>query len=91
MGADIWVMDPAVQTVVNSIDARLCAGRGRSIPGVKFARAILGTSLARLHDSTYQAINVIGWMTTTLFGLSRSFSEQYRRHLRWNGFLVVRM
>ncbi|HTO07780.1 MAG TPA: ABC transporter permease [Myxococcota bacterium] len=70
MGAPIWVMDPAVMTVANSIplpDYVLDAVR--SMNGVEYAVPLYsGGALARLSSGTYQAVNVIGLDDTSLFG-----------------------
>ena len=65
-GATIWVMDPAVQTVANSIPMPdYVLDEVRSIPGVKYAVPLYsGAGLAKLKDGTYQAVNVWVWMTT---------------------------
>src|SRR5215470_17986446 len=62
VGATVWVMDPAIQTVQSSIgmpDYVLDAVR--SIDGVKYAVPLYsGTALVKLSDGTYQAVSVIG-------------------------------
>ena len=62
IGAKIWVMDPAIQTVANSIPMPdYVLAEVRSIPGVKFAVPLYsGGGLAKLRDGTYQAVNVMG-------------------------------
>jgi putative ABC transport system permease protein len=70
IGASMWVMDPAVQTVQNSIgmpDYILDAVR--SIQGVAFAVPFYsGGGLVKLSDGTYQSVTVLGLDDTTLFG-----------------------
>jgi len=70
IGASIWVMDPAIQTVANSIPLpSYIVDEVRSMPGVKYAVPLYsGTALLKLHDGTYQASNVIGLDDTSLFG-----------------------
>src|SRR5208337_755373 len=57
IGARIWVMDPSVQTVANTIgmpDYTLDAVR--STPGVKYAVPVYsGGALVKLADGTYQS------------------------------------
>lgn len=70
IGASIWVMDPSVQTVANTIgipDYTLDAVR--SIQGVKYAVPLFsGGALVKLEDGTYQSVNVVGLDDTSLFG-----------------------
>ena len=58
IGASMWVMDPAVQTVSNSVgmpDYVLDAVR--SMQGVKYAVPLYsGGALVKLSDGTYQAV-----------------------------------
>src|SRR5208282_2535024 len=70
IGASIWVMDPAIQTVANSIPLPdFMLDEVRSIPGVKYAVPLYsGSALLKLHDGTYQAANVIGLDDSSLFG-----------------------
>src|SRR5271167_3156797 len=70
IGAKIWVMDPAVQTVANGIPLPdYILDEVRSIPGVKFAVPLYsGSALLKLPDGVYQAANVIGLDDTSLFG-----------------------
>jgi putative ABC transport system permease protein len=70
IGASIWVMDPAIQTVANTIPLPdYVLDEVRSIPGVKYAVPLYsGSALLKLTDGTYQAANVIGLDDTSLFG-----------------------
>jgi len=70
IGASIWVMDPAVQTVANTIPLPdYVLDEVRSIPGVKYAVPLYsGSALVKLRDGTYQAANVVGLDDTSLFG-----------------------
>ncbi|HVO45831.1 MAG TPA: ABC transporter permease [Steroidobacteraceae bacterium] len=70
VGASVWVMDPAVQTVANAIPLPdYVLDEVRSIPGVKYAVPIYsGSALLKLRDGAYQAANVIGLDDTSLFG-----------------------
>ena len=62
IGASIWVMDPAMQTVANTIPLPdYVLDEVRSIPGVKYAVPLYsGAALLKLRDGTYQAANVVG-------------------------------
>jgi len=70
IGSTMWVMDPAVQTVANSVgipDYLLDAVR--SMQGVKYAVPLYsGGGLVKLPDGTYQSVNVIGLDDTSLVG-----------------------
>src|SRR5271166_2252586 len=70
LGASMWIMDPAVQTVANTIgmpDYVLDATR--SIQGVRYAVPVYsGGALVKLGDGTYQAVTVVGLDDTSLFG-----------------------
>lgn len=70
IGASIWVMDPAIQTVANAIPLPdYVLDEVRSMPGVKYAVPFYsGSALLKLHDGTYQAANVVGLDDTSLSG-----------------------
>jgi putative ABC transport system permease protein len=91
IGADIWVMDPAVQTVASSIPMPdYVLDEVRSIPGVKFAVPLYsGASLAKLQDGTYQAVSVMGLDDTSLFGRPQLLQGNIRDIFAENGFVVV--
>lgn len=69
-GADVWVMDPAVNSVeqtVNMPDAAL--GLVRSVAGVRYATPMtLATVDARLANGRFQPFQVIGVDDATLIG-----------------------
>jgi len=70
IGAEMWVMDPAVNTATSAIpmpDYLLDAVR--SMEGVDFAVPLfMGGALVKLEDGTYQAVNVVGLDDDSLFG-----------------------
>ena len=70
IGSSIWVMDPAVQTVANTIPLPdYVLDEVRSIPGVRYAVPFYsGSALLKLQDGTYQAANVIGLDDNSLVG-----------------------
>ena len=92
IGASVWVMDPAVQTVANSIpmpDYVLDAVR--SVEGVNYAVPIYsGGGLARLEDGTYQAVNVVGLDDSTLYGRPVMLEGNIEDIFAENGFFVVK-
>jgi len=91
IGAKIWVMDPAVNTVANSIpmpDYVLDAAR--SINGVKFAVPLYsGGALVKLRDGTYQSVTVLGLDDSTLFGRPELYAGKIEDIYAENGFIVV--
>lgn len=91
-GAAIWVMDPAVTTVANSIpmpDYVLDAVR--SINGVKYAVPFYsGAALVKLADGIYQSVNVIGLDDASLFGRLPLVAGRMEDIYADNAFIVVR-
>ena len=91
IGASIWVMDPAVQTVANTIplpDSVL--DEVRSLPGVKYAVPLYsGGALLKLRDGTYQAANVIGLDDTSLFGQPSMVKGNIQDIFAENAFIAI--
>ena len=91
IGAPIWVMDPSVNTVANTIgmpDYTLDAVR--SMKGVDYAVPLFsGGALVRLTDGTYQSVNVIGLDDTSLFGRPQMETGNIENIYAENAFLVV--
>jgi len=92
LGASMWVMDPAVQTVANTIgmpDYVLDAVR--SIQGVSYAVPIYsGGALVRLADGTYQSVTVVGLDDTSLFGRPQLIQGRIEDIYGENAFIVVK-
>ena len=92
IGAKIWVMDPNVNTVQNSIpmpDYILDAVR--SINGVKYAVPLYsGGALVKLRNGTYQAVTVIGLDDASLFGRPQLIKGNIRDIYSDNAFIVVK-
>ncbi|WP_187645166.1 ABC transporter permease [Cupriavidus campinensis] len=92
IGASIWVMDPAVNTVANTIgmpDYVLDAVR--SIDGVRFAVPLYsGGALVRLGSGTYQPVTVVGIDDTSLFGRPNVLRGKIEDIFAENAFLVVK-
>jgi len=91
IGAKIWVMDPAVQTVANTIPMPdFVLDEVRSIPGVKYAVPLYsGAGLAKLHDGTFQAVNVVGLDDASLFGRPRLIQGNIQDIFAENGFILI--
>ncbi len=91
IGASIWIMDPAVNTVANSIpvpDYLLDAVR--SLDGVRFAVPLYsGGALVKLHDGTFQAVSVLGLDDTSLFGRPPLEQGNIEQVYAENGFIAV--
>jgi putative ABC transport system permease protein len=91
VGASMWVMDPAVQTVTNSVgmpDYVLDAVR--SMQGVKYAVPLYsGGALVKLADGTYQSVTVIGLDDTSLFGRPTLLQGKIEDIYAENGFIAV--
>lgn len=92
LGASIWIMDPAVQTVANTIgmpDYVLDAVR--SIRGVNYAVPIYsGGALVKLSDGNYQSVTIIGLDDTSLFGRPRLLQGKIEDIYGENAFIVVK-
>jgi putative ABC transport system permease protein len=70
-GADVWVMDPAVQSTEQTINIPDSAlARVRSVEGVSSAAPlVLATADARFPNGRFQSFQLIGVDDATLFGL----------------------
>ena len=91
IGASIWVMDPAIQTVANTIPLPdYVLDEVRSIPGVRYAVPLYsGTALLKLHDGTYQAANVVGLDDSSLFGRPALVTGSIEDIYGENAFIAV--
>jgi len=91
IGASVWVMDPAVNTVANTIpvpDYLLDAVR--SMEGVSYAVPLYsGGALVKLQSGAYQAVSVIGLDDTSLFGRPVLAQGNIQDIYAENGFVVV--
>jgi putative ABC transport system permease protein len=92
VGAKVWVMDPAVNTVANSIGMpAYVLDAVRSIEGVKYAVPLFsGGALVKLRSGTYQSVTVIGLDDTTLFGRPKLLEGRIEDIYAENGFIVVK-
>jgi putative ABC transport system permease protein len=92
VGANIWVMDPAVTTPANSIpmpDSVLDAVR--SISGVKYAVPLYsGGALVKLRNGFYQSVTVLGLDDSSLFGRPALIEGNINDIYAENAFLVVK-
>ncbi len=92
IGASIWVMDPAIQTVANSIPLPdYVLDEVRSIPGVKYAVPLYsGSALLKLRDGTHQSANIVGLDDTSLFGRPRLVAGNIEDIFAENAFIAVK-
>ncbi|CAL62487.1 Putative ABC-type transport system, permease component [Herminiimonas arsenicoxydans] len=92
IGADVWIMDPAVNTVANTIplpDYVLDAVR--SMPGIRYAVPLYsGGALVKLSSGAYQAVSILGLDDTSLFGRPELEQGNIRDIYAENGFIVVK-
>ena len=91
IGASIWVMDPAVQTVANTIPLPdYVIDEVRSIPGVKYAVPLYsGGALLKLHGGTYQSVSILGLDDTSLFGRPLLIKGKIQDIYAENAFIAV--
>jgi putative ABC transport system permease protein len=91
IGSTLWVMDPAVQTVANTVgipDYVLDAVR--SMKGVRYAVPLYsGGGLAKLSDGTYQSVNIIGLDDTSLLGRPELIEGKIEDIYAENGFIAI--
>ncbi len=92
IGASIWVMDPSIQTVANTIPLPdYVLDEVRSIPGVKYAVPLYsGAALLKLRDGVYQSANIIGLDDTSLFGRPTLLAGTIEDIFAENAFIAVR-
>ncbi len=92
IGAKVWVMDPAVQTVANAIPLPdFVLDEVRSIPGVKYAVPLYsGGTLVKLRDGTYQSVNIVGLDDSSLFGRPALLEGKIDDIFAESGFFVVK-
>ena len=92
IGAKIWVMDPAVNTVANSIGMpEYILDAVRSINGVKYAVPLYsGGALVKLRSGAYQSVTVIGLDDTSLFGRPKMLEGKIEDIYAENAFIVVK-
>ena len=92
LGASMWIMDPSVNTVANTIgmpDYVLDAVR--SMQGVNYAVPLYsGGALVKLADGTYQSVTVVGLDDTSLFGRPQLIQGKIEDIYGENAFIVVK-
>jgi len=92
IGAKIWIMDPSVTTVANSIPMPdYVQDAVRSIPGVKYAVPLYsGGATLKLQSGVYQSVTVLGLDDTSLLGRPELLEGNIEDIYAENGFIVVK-
>jgi len=92
IGAPLWVMDPYVETVSNSVGMpAYVLDEVRSMQGVKYAVPLYsGGALVKLADGNYQTVSVIGLDDTSLYGRPELLEGKIESIYAENGFIVVK-
>ena len=92
VGAQLWVMDPAVNTPANSIPMpSYVLAAVRSIDGVKYAVPLYyGMALVKLHSGAYQAVTVLGLDDASLYGRPELIEGEIDDIYAENAFIVVK-
>lgn len=91
IGAKVWVMDPAVNSVLNSIGMPdYVIDFVRSTVGVKYAVPLYSAgALVKLRNGTFQPVTVLGLDDATLYGRPALEQGQIEDIYAENGFVVV--
>ncbi len=92
VGAPVWVMDPAVNTPVNSIPMPdYVLDFVRSINGVRYAVPLYsGSALVKLRSGVYQAVTVLGLDDASLYGRPELLEGSITDIYATNAFIVVK-
>lgn len=92
VGAELWVMDPAVNTPVNSIPMPdYVLDVVRSINGVKYAVPLYsGGALVKLRSGVYQNVTVLGLDDASLYGRPQLIEGRITDIYAENAFIVVK-
>jgi len=92
IGAKIWVMDPAVNTPLNSIPMPdYTLDFVRSIKGVRYAVPLYsGGALVKLRSGVYQSVTVLGLDDTSLYGRPQLIEGKIDDIYADNAFVVVK-
>ena len=91
IGAKVWVMDPAVNNVSNSIGMPdYVIDFARSIDGVKFAVALYsGGALVKMKDGTFQPVSILGLDDASLYGRPLLETGRIEDIYADDGFIIV--
>lgn len=91
LGAQVWVMDPAVNNVANSIPMpEYVLDAVRSINGVKYAVPLYsGGALVKLRSGVFQSVTVLGLDDNSLFGRPELIAGRIEDIYAENAFIAV--
>ncbi len=92
IGASLWVMDPTVETVSNSVGMpAYVLDAVRSMQGVAYAVPLYsGGALVKLPDGNFQTVTVIGLDDTSLLGRPTVLEGKIEDIYAESGFVAVR-
>jgi putative ABC transport system permease protein len=92
IGAQMWVMDPAVNTATSSIPLpNYLLDAVRSMDGVSYAVPLfIGGAQVKLIDGTFQSVSVVGLDETSLFGRPEIEQGNIQDIYADNSFFVVK-
>jgi putative ABC transport system permease protein len=92
IGARVWVMDPAVNNPLNSIQMPdYILDAVRSIDGVEYAVPLYsGTALVKLRNGVYQPATILGLDDSSLVGRPPLIEGKIDDIFADNGFVVVK-
>jgi putative ABC transport system permease protein len=92
VGARVWIMDPAVNNPLNSIQLPdYILDLARSINGVKYAAPLYsGVALVKLNDGIYQPATIMGLDDASLVGRPELIEGKIDNIFADNGFIVVK-
>ncbi|MFI5360931.1 MAG: ABC transporter permease [Elusimicrobiota bacterium] len=92
IGASVWIMDPSVQTVANTIGMpNYVLDAARSFKGVKYAVPLYtGGALLKLPSGAFQAVSVVGLDDSTLFGRPQLLDGRIEDIFAENGFIAIK-
>jgi putative ABC transport system permease protein len=91
IGAEMWIMDPAVNTASSAIPMPdYVLDSVRSMDGVSYAVPLfMGGALVKLTNGTYQSVNVVGLDDSSLFGRPELEQGNIQDIYADNSFIVV--
>jgi len=92
IGAEMWIMDPAVNTASSSIPMpNYLLDAVRSMDGVNYAVPLfIGGAQVKLADGTFQSISVVGLDDESLFGRPEIEQGSIQDIYADNSFIVVK-
>jgi len=92
IGAEMWIMDPAVNTASSAIPMpNYLLDAVRSMDGVNYAVPLfIGGAQVKLEDGTFQSVSVVGLDDESLFGRPEMIQGNIQDIYADNSFFVVK-